>query len=85
MQELNRQEIAHVSGGYYDGGSIFDAIGNLSAAIGSAGESIGNAATFGLFAPIGKAAYGLGEVLTTGVVNIGNSLLGLFGIKAKQY
>jgi hypothetical protein len=76
MQELNQMEIAHVSGGYYDGGSLGDAIGNLSAAIGSAGEKLGNAATFGLFAPIGKAAYGIGEVITTGFVNLFNGIFG---------
>ncbi|MPV59419.1 hypothetical protein CFB46_20475 [Burkholderia sp. HI2761] len=76
MKELTQQEIAAVSGGYYDGGSLFDSIGNLSEAVGSAGESIGNTLTFGLFSPIGKAAYGIGEAITTLFVNLGNGIFG---------
>lgn len=80
MLKLNQQEIAAVSGGNYDGGGLGDAIGNLSQAIGSAGENLGNALTGGLFAPIGAAAYGVGEKITTTFVNLFN---GIFG--GKQY
>ncbi len=76
MKELAQHEIAAVSGGYYDGGSLGDAIGNLSEAIGSAGENLGNALTFGLFSPIGKAAYGIGETITTSFVNLFNGIFG---------
>lgn len=79
MQELSPQEIAHVSGGHYDGGSLFDTLGNLIEIAGKGAE------TFGLLSPIGSAAYGVGEVLTTAAVNLGNSLLNLFGIPAKHY
>ncbi|AIP19917.1 hypothetical protein BFR06_25315 [Burkholderia pseudomallei] len=85
MQELNPQEIAHVSGGHYDGGSLFDTLGNLIEIAGKGAETIGNTLTFGLLSPISSAAYGVGEVLTTAAVNLGNSLLNLFGIPAKHY
>lgn len=85
MQELSPQEIAHVSGGHYDGGSFFDTLGNLIEIAGKGAETIGNTLTFGLLSPIGSAAYGVGEVLTTAAVNLGNSLLNLFGIPAKHY
>ena len=76
MKELNQQEVALVSGAHYGGGSIFDALGNVSEAVGTAGETVGNALTGGLFAPLGSAAYSLGETLTTALVNVGNSLIG---------
>lgn len=85
MQELSPQEIAHVSGGHYDGGSLFDTLGNLIEIAGKGAETIGNTLTFGLLSSIGSAAYGVGEVLTTAAVNLGNSLLNLFGIPAKHY
>ncbi|WP_323123694.1 hypothetical protein [Burkholderia alba] len=52
----------------------------MSEAIGSAWENLGNALTGGLFAPIGEAAYGIGEKITTAFVNVFN---GIFG--EKQY
>lgn len=85
MQELNQQEIAYVSGGYYNGNTIFDALGNLSATVGQVGETLGNVLTLGLGAPIGQFAYNVGEVLTTAVVNLGNGLLNVLGIPANHY
>ncbi|WP_323123695.1 hypothetical protein [Burkholderia alba] len=87
MEKLTHQEIKNVSGAaYFTGGSIFDAVGNVIEAAGIASEKTGNAATFGLFAPLARAAYGVGKVLTTVTVNTGNSLLqNLFDIPTQQY
>ena len=73
MQELNQQEVALVSGGHYDGGTIFDTAGNLIEAYAQ-----------GLVG-MGLAAYKAGEAVTTVAVTTGNTLLGLiddlFGVK----
>ncbi|MPV59420.1 hypothetical protein CFB46_20480 [Burkholderia sp. HI2761] len=87
MKELTQQEIEQVSGaGYFTGGSVFDGLGNVIEAIGVGSERTGNALTLGLFAPLARAAFGVGKVLTTTAVNTGNSLLtNLFGIPTQQY
>ncbi len=87
MKELTQQEIDHVSGaGYFTGGSIFDAVGNMIEAVGVGSERAGNSLTFGLFDSLARAAFGVGKVLTTTAVNTGNSLLtNLFGVPTQQY
>ncbi|MGO4339803.1 hypothetical protein AB4037_33455 [Labrys sp. KB_33_2] len=80
MRDLNHQEISQVSGGYYDGNSIGDALGNTFAQLGKLAENVANAGTFGLFAPVLSAAYNVGEAITTPVVNIFNAIFG-----GKQY
>ncbi|MGO4339388.1 hypothetical protein AB4037_31250 [Labrys sp. KB_33_2] len=87
MRDLDRYEIELVSGaGYFTGGSIFDAMGNVIEGIAIGADKTANAATLGLFPSVFAAAFGVGKVLTVSTVNLGNSLLkGLFGIPTNQY
>lgn len=58
MQELNQQEIAQVSGGYYGGGSIFDTLGNVVELYGQTLYNVGEALTTAVVGT-GNALLGL--------------------------